>query len=114
MEKLTNDKWINQLKKGVFELTLLSLIKKESMYGYELTNSLKDYKFMNLANGAIYPILKRLTQNEWITYHWIESAEGPKRKYYQITKKGEKILKERWSDYQKIYKELEEIIREEQ
>lgn len=104
------DKWIIQLRKGVFELAILLLISKRDMYGYELTVGLKSLPLFELADGAIYPILKRLTQQGWITYYWADSEGGPKRKYYQITKEGEEIIKKRWEDYKSIYNALRNMV----
>lgn len=103
------DKWIIQLRKGVFELAILSLINNRSVYGYELTTNLKKFPMFDLSDGAIYPILKRLTQRNWITFYWAESEGGPKRKYYQITEEGREILSKRWADYKEMYNSLQTI-----
>lgn len=111
MEKnnLVSDNWIIQLRKGVFELAILSLINQRPMYGYELTIGLKSIPFFDLADGAIYPILKRLAKQDWITFYWENSEEGPRRKYYQITEKGEKIVRQRWDNYETIYNVLKSM-----
>lgn len=100
------DKWIVQLRKGVFELAILLLINQRPMYGYELTSGLKSLPLFELADGAIYPILKRLTKQGWITFYWADSEGGPKRKYYQITDEGKEIVEKRWQDYQSMYEAL--------
>ncbi|MGW8264429.1 PadR family transcriptional regulator, partial [Bacillus sp. LR--39] len=56
-----NDRWIVQFRKGIFELAILSLLRSKPMYGYELTSSLKTTSALALSEGAIYPILKRMT-----------------------------------------------------
>lgn len=109
MENDNADKWIIQLRKGVFELAILALINNRAMYGYELTTNLKRFPMFELADGAIYPILKRLTNREWITFYWEDSNGGPKRKYYQITEGGKAVLNERWRDYQQMYNSLQAI-----
>lgn len=55
MEK--NDNFIIQLRKGVFDLAILSLISKQPMYGYEITSALQDIPVFHIPNGSIYPIL---------------------------------------------------------
>lgn len=110
MEK-NSDKWVIQLRKGVFELAILALINQRPMYGYELTSGLKKLPLFNLTDGAIYPILKRLSQDNWIVSYWVDSEGGPKRKYYKITEEGQKILSERWSYYETIYNALYEIVK---
>ncbi len=85
-----NDQWIVQVKKGVFELAILLLIREQAMYGYDLTNKLNKIPLFSLAKGSIYPILKRMVNKKWIESYWQDSADGPRRKYYQITRGGSK------------------------
>jgi PadR family transcriptional regulator, regulatory protein PadR len=101
MEK--NDNWFIQLRKGVFEVAILSLISKKAKYGYEITSELNKIPAFQLPNGSIYPILGRLTKNGWALSYWEDSIDGPKRKYYEITTKGNDILKERLEGYKTIY-----------
>ncbi|MGZ0879989.1 PadR family transcriptional regulator [Priestia megaterium] len=110
MEK-NSDKWVIQLRKGVFELAILALINQRPMYGYELTSGLKSLPLFDLTDGAIYPILKRLSQDSWIVSYWVESEGGPKRKYYKITEEGQKILEKRWTYYEAIYSDLEKMVK---
>lgn len=100
---MKNDNWIIQLRKGVFEVAILSLINRKPMYGYEITSALNNLPAFEIANGSIYPILNRLTKNNWAISYWEESTDGPKRKYYQITKEGHEVLKERIEGYKEIY-----------
>jgi PadR family transcriptional regulator PadR len=101
-----NDKWIIQLRKGIFEVAILSLISKQAKYGYKITSELNKFRAFQIPNGTIYPILNRLTKNAWATSYWEDPMEGPKRKYYQITPKGSEILKERLEGYNDIYHSL--------
>ncbi|AIM15143.1 PadR family transcriptional regulator [Neobacillus sedimentimangrovi] len=101
-----DDKWFIQLRKGVFELAILSLLKSKQMYGYEISKFLKEVPTLSISEGAIYPILKRMSEEGWIDYYWVDSSGGPKRKYYQITTKGEKILEYRLTQYEEIHKVL--------
>ncbi|KFF57418.1 PadR family transcriptional regulator [Bacillus subtilis] len=78
---------------------MLSLLRSKPMYGYELTSSLKTTSALAISEGAIYPILKRMTEKGWIEFFWEDSLDGPKRKYYKMTQKGEEMLKERLEKY---------------
>ncbi|EOQ08922.1 MULTISPECIES: PadR family transcriptional regulator [unclassified Bacillus (in: firmicutes)] len=104
MEK--NDNFIIQLRKGVFDLAILSLISKQPMYGYEITSALQDIPVFHIPNGSIYPILNRITKNNWAISYWEESGDGPKRKYYRITDEGREILHNRLDDYDAVYQAL--------
>ncbi|MEW4226391.1 PadR family transcriptional regulator [Rossellomorea marisflavi] len=101
-----NDKWIVQIRKGVFEVAILSLIKSEAMYGYEITSELNKIPLFQLPNGSIYPILRRITKNNWATTYWEDSHDGPKRKYYKITDEGMEILETRIHGYKTVYESL--------
>ncbi|MDX8047687.1 PadR family transcriptional regulator [Gracilibacillus sp. S3-1-1] len=104
-----NDQWIVQLKKGVFELAILLLIRNKPMYGYELTNQLNYIPLFTLADGSIYPILKRMVNKKWVEAYWQESMEGPRRKYYKITEEGLEIVQQRMNDYKELYQALERL-----
>ncbi|NLJ17153.1 MAG: PadR family transcriptional regulator [Clostridiales bacterium] len=90
----------SQLKRGVLELCVLSIVKNADCYGYELVNKISD--FMHITEGTVYPLLKRLKDNKQIQSYIVESNEGPARKYYKITENGletqEKMQKE-WLDF---------------
>lgn len=103
---MSKDQWELQLKKGVYELAILLLIRDKAMYGYELTSKLNEIPLFSIANGSIYPILKRMGNNNWIASFWHESAEGPRRKYYQITDEGKQIIEQRMNSYKEFYHAL--------
>lgn len=89
-----------QFKKGVLELIVLLSVSKKDMYGYELI--LEVSKVVDVNDGTIYPLLKRLTNEKYFETYLIESTEGPPRKYYKITVLGTKRLqelKETWLDF---------------
>jgi len=89
-----------QLKKGILELCVLAVLDKKDCYGYELVNEIS--KSIEISDGTIYPILRRLNQEGYFTSYLQESQEGPPRKYYKLTALGKstkkKLLKE-WFDY---------------
>lgn len=76
----------SQLKKGVLELCVLSLLSKKDYYGYELVNEIS--KDIKISDGTIYPILRRLNQEGLFETYLQESQEGPPRKYYKLTNIG--------------------------
>lgn len=90
-----------QLKKGVLELCVLSVLSKKDCYGYELVSELS--KNISISDGTIYPILRRLTTDGYFTNYLQESQEGPTRKYYRLTELGFKTkeqLEREWLDFQ--------------
>lgn len=76
-----------QFKKGVLELCVLSLLNHDEMYGYELTSRLSEA--ISISDGTIYPLLRRLKKEGYVTTYLSESNEGPPRKYYKLTEQGE-------------------------
>lgn len=90
-----------QFKKGVLELIVLLSIQKQDMYGYELIVTVSNIVDVN--EGTIYPLLKRLTNDKYLDSYLVESTEGPSRKYYQLTSLGKMRLEElltTWEDFQ--------------
>lgn len=75
-----------QFKKGVLELIVLESMRKRDMYGYELVAEVS--KVIDLNEGTIYPLLKRLTNEHYFETYLQESTGGPPRKYYHITAAG--------------------------
>ena len=90
----------SQFKKGVLELIVLLSVDSKDMYGYELV--LEVSKVVDVNEGTIYPLLKRLTNENYFETYLQESTEGPSRKYYKITVLGKKRLqelKETWTEF---------------
>jgi PadR family transcriptional regulator PadR len=82
------DNKIKQLRKGIFELIILGVLQDESHYGYSLIKQIIGDTDFSINEGTIYPILSRLTKEGLIGYDWVESNQGPPRKYYHLTREG--------------------------
>lgn len=77
-----------QYKKGILELCVLTLLTRRDHYGYELVETIS--KSIEISEGTIYPLLRRLSDAHLVETYLQESNVGPPRKYYRLTKKGEK------------------------
>ncbi|MGG7165698.1 PadR family transcriptional regulator [Clostridium ihumii] len=89
-----------QFKKGVLEMCVLTLLSQKDLYSYELSKSLD--KYIQTADGTLYPLLRRLTADGYLTTYLVESSEGPARKYFRVTEEGKKkgkALREEWIDF---------------
>lgn len=89
-----------QFKKGVLDLCVLAMTAREDRYGYELAVMISG-KF-DIAVGSVYPILNRLTQEEYFTTYLQESPGGPPRKYYRLSAEGRmklEMLTEEWRTF---------------
>jgi len=82
-----------QMRKGVLEYCILSILKGEDKYASEILGTLKDAKML-VVEGTIYPLLTRLKNAGLLNYRWEESTSGPPRKYYALTETGKVFLKE--------------------
>lgn len=89
--KLENTK--AQLRKGILELCILTILDKKEAYPSEILDALKEAKLI-VVEGTLYPLLTRLKNGELLTYRWEESPSGPPRKYYSLTKMGRAFLEE--------------------
>ncbi|PJB14659.1 MAG: PadR family transcriptional regulator [Flavobacteriales bacterium CG_4_9_14_3_um_filter_32_8] len=89
-----------QMRKGVLEYCILSILKNGEAYPSEIIEKLKAGKLI-VVEGTLYPLLTRLKNAGLLTYRWEESKSGPPRKYYSLTPVGENFLKEletTWDD----------------
>lgn len=81
------DNTASQMRKGVLEFCILSVIKQGEAYPSDIIEIMKAANF-NLLEGTLYPLLTRLKNAELLTYRWVESNSGPPRKYFSLTEKG--------------------------
>ena len=88
------DNWITQLRKGMLQLCILNAMKDSRLYGYDIVKKLRGIDGLVISEGTIYPILSRLKQQALVRTSIEESQEGPARKYYQLTQRGERLLAE--------------------
>ena len=91
-----------QMRKGVLEYCILSVLKDGEAYTSDILETLKDAKML-VVEGTIYPLLTRLKNAGLLSYRWEESTGGPPRKYYELTDTGKLFLTEldaTWSELQ--------------
>ena len=79
---------IAQLRRGVIEFCVLALLRDGERYGFELVRTLSAADGMVTTEGTLYPLLSKLRREELLDYDWVESDQGPPRKYYKLTDKG--------------------------
>ena len=97
----------NQYKKGVVELCILSLLSRHDSYGYDVSDTLT--RHMELSDGAVYPILRKLKDDGLVSTYLAEPSGGPPRKYYKLTQTGQKVYdaeKKDWLAFVRIIEKL--------
>ncbi|RLD80990.1 MAG: PadR family transcriptional regulator [Bacteroidetes bacterium] len=89
-----------QMRKGVLEYCILSILSRKDSYASDIINKLKEAKLI-VVEGTLYPLLTRQKNAGLLSYRWEESTQGPPRKYYKLTPNGESFLSEMdgsWTD----------------
>jgi PadR family transcriptional regulator, regulatory protein PadR len=82
----------SQMRKGVLEYCILSIIKNNEAYASDILDRLKEAELI-VVEGTLYPLLTRLKNEGLLNYRWEESTSGPPRKYYGLTEEGQDFLR---------------------
>nr|WP_320117982.1 PadR family transcriptional regulator [uncultured Marinifilum sp.] len=90
-----------QMRKGVLEYCILSILSQSDAYASDIIKELKEAK-MIVVEGTLYPLLTRLKNAGLLSYRWEESTQGPPRKYYTSTEVGNDFLKELDNSWQEL------------
>jgi PadR family transcriptional regulator PadR len=101
-------KKVTQLRKGILELAILSALERERHYGYSLIKALTGEGDLTITEGTIYPILRRLSQEGLVHAQWMESSQGPPRKYYSLTEAGRQLC----ADLKEEFRRLVSLVQE--
>jgi PadR family transcriptional regulator PadR len=100
MSEINTDNIKSQMRRGVLEYCILSILNNNDAYASSLIAQLKEAR-MIVVEGTLYPLLTRQKNQGLLSYRWEESQQGPPRKYYSITEKGKELLSEMdvaWED----------------
>ena len=101
-----------QFKKGVLELCVLSLLKRQDQYGYEISDYLS--KQIEIADGTVYPILRKLKNDGLLDTYLQEESGGPPRKYYSLTEFGLESYKKDRDEYLRFARTVENILEDDE
>ncbi len=101
-----------QYKKGVVELCVLSLLKKKDCYGYEISDYLS--RHIDISEGTVYPILRKLKADGMLTTYLQEESGGPPRKYYSLTELGKEEYAEDKTEYLKFAKSVKKLLEDDE
>lgn len=98
----------SQMRKGLLEYCILSIISREEAYASDILDTLKQANLL-VVEGTIYPLLTRMKNEELLTYRWQESTSGPPRKYYALTEQGQELLTQLHNEWKSIQKAVAAI-----
>jgi PadR family transcriptional regulator PadR len=102
-----------ELKKGNTELLILTLLSEQSFHGYELGKliSQRSQGVLRFHVASLYPLLYKLERRGWVRGEW-RPADGRRRRYYQLTSAGRKVLAEqrrRWREFSGAMNRIVEV-----
>ncbi len=101
---------IAQMKKGVLEMCILSIIEEKDAYPSDIIEKLKEAELL-VVEGTLYPLLTRLKNFGLLDYYWQESNSGPPRKYYKITESGNTALSELKTNWNQFINSVNQTIK---
>jgi PadR family transcriptional regulator, regulatory protein PadR len=99
-----------QMRKGVLEFCILSILSKGDAYATDLLNKLKESELI-VVEGTLYPLLTRQKNAGLLSYRWEESTQGPPRKYYALTDTGREVLKELEASWRELIEAVDSILK---
>jgi PadR family transcriptional regulator PadR len=107
---VSSDEWKSQLKRGILEYSILLLIKTKPFYGYEIINEISRWEIISAKESTVYPLLRRLQKDHYLTSVWKDSVEGlPPRKYYTLTDNGREYLKSMTNEWEDLVSAILEL-----
>jgi PadR family transcriptional regulator PadR len=95
----------SQMRKGVLEFCILSIIRQGEVYPSDIVDKMKAAN-LHILEGTLYPLLTRLKNAGLLTYRWVESQSGPPRKYFLMTDKGLEF----YGELERTWKELADAV----
>ena len=98
----------SQMRKGTLEYCILLLLRKEPAYASDIIQKLQKARLI-VVEGTLYPLLTRLKNSGFLSYQWIESTQGPPRKYYTLTDAGTHFLGELEASWEELNSTINHI-----
>lgn len=97
-----------QLRKGVLELCVLTLLSRGDAYGYEIASRLM--QDVGMGEGTIYPLMRRMQDDGLVSTYLVETSGGPPRKYYRLTDSGRATLAAQRSEWRNFQAAVEKML----
>lgn len=108
MAPTSNDNIQSQMKKGILEYCILSIIRRGEAYPSDIVGELRDAG-MPVFEGTLYPLLTRLKNAGYLEYRWVESPNGPPRKYFTLSATGQVFFQQLKSTWEEIAASVQKI-----
>lgn len=91
---------------------VLSMLMKRDRYGYDISDCLS--RRIEIADGTVYPLLRKLKGEGYVTTYLSEESGGPPRKYYSITKSGRELFEREREEWLSFIQTVEGLLRSEE
>lgn len=101
---------LTQLRRGVLAFCVLAILRKEERYGFDLVRVLGQVEGLVTTEGTIYPLLARLRRTGLVDTVWRESATGPPRRYYRLTRSGHQSLEAWMEDWTRFRNGVDRLV----
>jgi len=110
--KSIGEEWIRELKKGSIQLCILAVIRGGKKYGFQIIKELRGLSsgYYDLKEGTLYPALHRLEKRGYLSSEWVTQKSGMPRKYYTLTNKGVKALREARVEWKNMVKSCNDVL----
>ncbi len=99
-----------QLKKGVLELCVLAVLSSGESYAYDIAAKLADA--IDMGEGTIYPLMRRMQNEGLVDTYLAESSSGPPRKYYRLTAAGREAYAAQKDSYVRFARAVDNILQD--
>ncbi|WP_413452500.1 PadR family transcriptional regulator [Georgenia phoenicis] len=100
---------MTEMLKGTLEGIVLAILGERAAYGYEITASLRDRGFADIAEGTVYALLVRIEQRGLVDVEKVPSEKGPPRKVYTLNAQGEERLAEFWRTWRFLAERIDQL-----
>jgi PadR family transcriptional regulator PadR len=101
--------WVSQIRKGLVELLVLTALRHDELYGYQLLQRLASMNGLSLTESTLYPVLGRLADDRLVAVRQVPSPAGPPRRYYRLTSAGEKRLEEMMAYWKELNASIDSL-----
>jgi PadR family transcriptional regulator PadR len=105
------ERWSTEVKRGAASLAILAVLEGQTAYGYDIVKQLSErVSFLQLEQGTVYPLLRRLEQRELLTSTWNYDDPTKPKKYYGLTNEGRKALEMMMRTWGTLSNEMKQLI----
>ena len=107
---MSHETWQEQLRRGSLDLAILLTVSSGPRYGLAIIQHLEAFTDLVVTEGTIYPILGRLTRDGLLEAQWIDDESPHPRKYYRLTPRGARRLREMKMEWKALTAKIERLM----